>query len=473
MERRNFLEKFGLGAAALGTLAFAPQAAFPTCPTPTPNRNSFRVSDFGATGDNSTDDTAAIQCAIDAAHSMGGGTIYMEGTTGRNFKCTGQLSFDDKRGVRLVGDTGPNGTSTTRLNYTGTASPFISMKSCWSITFESLNVSYSNTSFNGTLIATGWSGAEADPAYLLFDRCSFTGDGTANGADYLMDLSRCIISTIRNCAFIGSDIGFIGANSAYSNAIQVRDSTFGYQNVVAIKNAGEAWLISGCTFERLANGKSGAYVQGSGATSWGLTFIGCWMGDVSANGGCWLDMSQGGILGLTITGNRIAAAGAGSSDTSVKIGGSQGISITGNRIEGPIAIDFTSTAYGAAIVENDLQATTPIANLANAVPHFVAGMYTTENKIGGNTVFEAGTAIFWGDGSRGSLNLVPQTWGPPTTPQNGDLWSDNSGTFIKINGSIKKLVGGNSSSPTNGDVWSDNSGMYVRINGVTKTVTLT
>lgn len=41
----------------------------------------FDVRDFGATGNDATDDTAAIQAALDAAHAAGGGQVYIaEGT---------------------------------------------------------------------------------------------------------------------------------------------------------------------------------------------------------------------------------------------------------------------------------------------------------------------------------------------------------------------------------------------------------
>lgn len=58
----------------------------------------FNVKDWGATGDDSTDDTAAIQAAIDAAESAGGGTVYFpEGI----YRIARTVGINDRWGIKI------------------------------------------------------------------------------------------------------------------------------------------------------------------------------------------------------------------------------------------------------------------------------------------------------------------------------------------------------------------------------------
>lgn len=61
----------------------------------------FNVKDYGAVGDNVSDDSAAIQDAIDAAEAAGGGVVFFPAPDSR-YKCNSTLSIDSN-GVRLAG----------------------------------------------------------------------------------------------------------------------------------------------------------------------------------------------------------------------------------------------------------------------------------------------------------------------------------------------------------------------------------
>jgi hypothetical protein len=74
----------------------------------------FNVVSYGATGNRTTDDTAAIQAAIAACAAAGGGVVYFPGGTDGKYRITSSLTWDSPSPVVFLGDTteGPNGAIT-------------------------------------------------------------------------------------------------------------------------------------------------------------------------------------------------------------------------------------------------------------------------------------------------------------------------------------------------------------------------
>jgi len=85
----------------------------------------INVKDFGAVGDGSTDDTAAIQAAIDYMESINGGVVQIPQGS---FKITSTIQLDGQMGVQLIGqgsdgihDGGTGAAAATTLLWYGSA----------------------------------------------------------------------------------------------------------------------------------------------------------------------------------------------------------------------------------------------------------------------------------------------------------------------------------------------------------------
>jgi polygalacturonase len=74
--RRDFMKLFGSGMAAAASTVLTPGAQAQTAPMPGAGTSSvYDVKLFGAKGDGTTIDTPAINRAIEAASTAGGGTV--------------------------------------------------------------------------------------------------------------------------------------------------------------------------------------------------------------------------------------------------------------------------------------------------------------------------------------------------------------------------------------------------------------
>ena len=102
------------------------------------------VKDFGAVGDGTTDDTSAIQAAINAVEAAGGGIVYLPNGS---YKTTSELVIDTA-GTKLVGDGGH--LNQTKILATSTTGAAIRIKdrSCG---VESLSIDSDTTRYAATV----------------------------------------------------------------------------------------------------------------------------------------------------------------------------------------------------------------------------------------------------------------------------------------------------------------------------------
>jgi hypothetical protein len=187
-------------------------------------RESVSVGDFGAVGDGVADDTVAIQAAIDAAYSAGGGTVFIPAGT---YKVTSTINA--KSYIKLVGAYGESslfGVVNTKpgscINWAGTTGSIFRV-------------------YNTRLF-------ELDGVYIEGNSQNVTGillDSDNNPSGSQNEFHRF---SIRNCA-IGVQWGTSGISSgAYAND-GTRFSTFTIWSSVAgskgfVVNSGNAGQMS-------------------------------------------------------------------------------------------------------------------------------------------------------------------------------------------------------------------------------------
>jgi pectate lyase-like protein len=136
----------------------------------------YSVKDYGAVGDNSTDDTAAVQAAIDACATAGGGVVYFPAGI---YRVT-QLTLNTQNNVQLVGQGASSSLRWTfnaatlagsMLNITGSSrQKILNMK------FDGAGLTNPAASRDNHLIRLG-----DDAVATQIMNCTFTGMVAASG----------------------------------------------------------------------------------------------------------------------------------------------------------------------------------------------------------------------------------------------------------------------------------------------------
>lgn len=383
----------------------------------------FDVTAFGAVGDGGiTDNGPAFNAAINAIKAAGGGILHVPLADNFYGFTTTIVADDANDGLVIMGDMLHSTTLHVELRWLGGAGSgsLLTFNSAHGIKLQGLRFSYTNAAYNGTLVSTIHSASGLDAARWRIEDCEFAGQGGAVSAAVLLGLSQCIIGTVRNCHFINAVVGiFLGPS--YVNVCEISGCDFNACSDVPILFQGgqQTIKITSCTFEPRANGTSAAIRQiNFGAFIWGLDYTNNWHGDVSANGGSWINDVQ--PLGCIIHGNYFGSPGGGATDTAIRIRG-QGITVIGNRIETARAIEFTALTLAFVAIGNDWSNVTQFFGLANLA---IGESLMLANNGAGLGFYPPGMA------AGGGANAGPQNnnalWGGSGIPPVG---GGNNGDF--------------------------------------------
>jgi hypothetical protein len=338
-----------------------------------PDLRYVNVIDFGAVGDNSTDNTTAFANAV-AALPSSGGEVYIPGSALPYLVATWP-SLAGKSNVRFRG-AGPattgGGAGPTWIRVTGSANPQIPAAGLIGIVFENIYFQWL-AGQTGTFIDL--SGATN---FARVRGCSFFASGGGTSMSLIIGLDTADRVAIEDCVFHNCAVAVqgIATGGHQCNGIEVRRCNFssstGDITTAHIQNPGQGWLIDGNVFEMgTGAGTPNAIGQNLGG-SLGVAVIGNWIGDagtgaitaIDINGDGWLVAGnivglnsnagsmfinqRSGANGLSVKGNRLQNSGIG-----ITFGGSNnGMDVSGNRWNG------VTTRYSGSPVSGTLESAT-------------------------------------------------------------------------------------------------------------------
>lgn len=267
----------------------------------------FNVKDYGAVGDGSADDTAAIQAAMNALKaSVNPATGTAAGQTlfvpPGYYRVTSTLNFSSLREVRVLGGSGKggfglagaNGGSTFAL-WHGNASTAagVNMRDSAGCIWDGVSIVSRSSGYNGSLLdldGTGGSGS-GDAYGNRVQNCSLLG---ISGCNDLLSLAGNILTSCDNVTFGGGAVRMVhpsgGGVATWSNANSFRSCGFVGDRTYSIINPGPQTTLVDCTFEPTGGGgglvPAPIYYGALGnEPAELLTLIGCGFWDNTGSGG--------------------------------------------------------------------------------------------------------------------------------------------------------------------------------------------
>ena len=362
-------------------------AGVPQFAAPTGARN---VLLYGATGNGTTDDTAAINAAIAAAGA--GGTVYFPngtykiGAAGLTLGASVKLLGASQNGVTLIlGATSTQAITNSILG--GTAFVYVA---AGSVEFENITVNANNNA--------KFSIAFASAANNITLRSSSFIKGVYAGANFYNN-SNVIIT---GCSFIQNNLYqmFFGTNIATQN-VNISNNYFDPQGATAsAATAAVSLWLSGSSSGILSN----VIVSDNVINYAGL-------GAIEADGFVTNSCSQ-----ISITGNAIEmSAGSSTAGYSIEIKGTIGFSVSGNAL-------YSNGAVGIVVETDSNNTSLPTGTISG---NAVYGTSASSNSYG---VYLSNGAVSVSDNYIGGFNIGVYVGVDPTIVANNVISCGTSGT---------------------------------------------
>lgn len=308
---------------------------------------------YGAVCDGSTNDSAALQAAINAVSSTGA-NIFLPRGAFVNCVFNTPLDFRGKNGVRVTGGSTISTSSSccqqSGLTYTGgAAARAIDLRDTAGISFSGVAFGWNNSAFTGIMVDCGSQTPGTNVSfYCTVTQSNFGPGGGATGNVTCINVSEAIEWVISYNGFNGCNVGIHGQNILGQSTVGlIEHNQFFKTGTAPILECGESWTIVSNTFEQTASNGSVAFANSFSLPCKGISFISNWFGDASAAGN-WIAITAN---GASITGGRMAAGTAAS--TAITIAGGGGYAIHGIEFDAfTTAIVFGSTPVGANVNGN-------------------------------------------------------------------------------------------------------------------------
>jgi hypothetical protein len=263
----------------------------------------YNVKDYGALGDNSHDDTAAIQAAMNAlkanistvTSSMGGQTLYFPPGY---YKTTAKLDFTGLAEVRILGgsgrgswhhDTSPDGNPPTVIAPSQATGIAVDMGECSGIVWDGVSIITRGLNYSGVML-----NFDATAAHDIFgnrvQNCVLRNYAGSGGVT--VSMAGNIEVSFDNVTFMdspgGTQVRMVNPSAAatWSNANSFRSCSFIGNRTTSVLNPGPQTTFIDCTFEPASGGVTAPInvTQVGNEDCTAVSFIGCGFWDNTGTG---------------------------------------------------------------------------------------------------------------------------------------------------------------------------------------------